>query len=691
MTATTTESNAKIPFSFEERVLIRSSSAGALKSPSPTSSTKTVRLESLAQWKDDAWIHPFSDIDLGFSSGSNNNGYNNRIAKVQMSISSHGTQRFPTNSSNGLDDLPVLPLWQNDHNEEGETSFVTSNDVYDNERYLSIPQGFFLSIRPAKGLTLEEEARAVQAVFQELIRKRLLTTPVTGGEWDVVEDDNKDTMEVGRNKNFSSPRLYQLIMPFDGAAWSSDALEQSFRRTLPKVCGNVGDDITGNYGNDRFFGWSGFEWSNFLVGYKDGGGELGRGDKQSLQHLTYNKMMWWTWTSSLWGNNQSNSSNGQSLSFGIQYQTTIPSNAKDWLPKKFLDETSKCPVGKRNAFEVLPLTTTDSNTANSYQLVPLAGKNVEAASEEIMNIPRPKFSYSVGIEQVLRRHHTNQGRFESSIDLNPLFDLDNGNSISCRMTYRQLLPNFLAPMWRSLRIVNGDNDGAGTVGDAFYSNSDQLQASVEWNAEDQSSILTVEAVSGQNNAESTSPSSSSSLSPLPSTVFISLEYTPSFLTIDDFPGDPNRGRVLPPARVTVRCDPLTVPEGDSTKTVVYSNSLLLLPPVPDLSMPFNVISLTSSLYAYIIGAIITILVRKGSERIKYKMYPEKRPQSKVTKLKMKLREKIGRVKAKLLGKEDTNAKQKDTPHKSTTSSDTRSESSDTGERTAGATAKDEVS
>jgi hypothetical protein len=685
MKATTTESHAKIPFSFEERVLISSPSTGALKSPSSTSTTKTVRLESLAQWKDDAWIHPFSDIDLIFLSGSNND-YNNRIVRVQMSISSHGTQRFPTNSSNDLDHVPVLPLWQNDHN-EGENSSVTSN-VHDNERYLSIPQGFFLSIRPVHGLTLEEEARAVQDVFQELIRKRLLTTPVTGGKWDVVEDDNKDYMVVGRN-NLSSPRLYQLILPFDGAAWSSDALEQSFRRTLPKVCGNVGDDENSNYGNDRFFGWSGLEWSNFLVGYKGGGGELGRGDKQSLQHLTYNKMMWWTWTSSSWGNNKGNS-NEQSLSFGIQYQTTIPSNAKDWLPNNFLDEASKCPVGKRNAFEVLPLTTTN-NTANSYQLVPLAGNNGKVASEENENLPGPKFSYSVGIEQVLRRHHTNQGRFESSIDLNPLFDLDSGSSISCRMTYRQLLPDFLTPMWRSLRIVNGDNDGAVTVGDAFYSDSDQLQASVEWNAEDQSSILTVEAVSGQNNAESTSSFSSSSLSTLPSTVFISLEYTPSFLTIDDFPGDPNRGRVLPPARVTVRCDPSTAPEGDSTKTIVYSNSLLLLPPVPDLSMPFNVISLTSSIYAYIIGAMVTILVRKGSERIKYKMHPDRRPKSKLTKLKTKLREKIGLVKAKLLGKEDTNAKQKDAPLESTTSSDTRSESSDTGKETAGETAKDKAS
>lgn len=599
MTATTTESNAKLPFAYDERILIRSSSTGAWQASSPSTTTKTIRLESLAQWKDDVWIHPFSDIDIGLSS---NKMYKDQISRVEMSISSHGAQRFP--SGKGLDHIPTLPLWSDDNQESSKISLPQ------NERYLTRPQGFFLSIRPVDGLTPEKEAKAVQAVFQELIRSRLLTTPVIGGEWDVIED--------------IKGRLYQLVLPFDGAAWSSDALGQSFRRTLPKVCDEEHQD--------RFFGWSALKWSNFLVGYKDGGGELGQGDTQSFQHLTYNKLMWWTWaTSSSSENNEIKNNNEQSLSFGIQYQTTIPPETRDWLPENFLDKNKQCPIGKRTAFEVL--SREDTATTNSYQLVPIIGINEEATREKQTST----FLYSVGIEQVLRRHHTNQGRFESSIELNPLFDMDNDDNsmLSCQLKYRQSFPNFLTPMWRSLRLVNGDNDDIATRGDAFYSNSDQLQPSVTWNPEDQSSILTVEAFSHPINAIS-----------LPSAFSISLEYAPSFLTIDDFPGDPNRGRVLPPASVTVRC------EGHSTDTIVYSNGLLLLPPVPDLSMPFNVISLTSSVYAYIIGAIITIIVRKGSEKIKYKMYPDKKPVSKVTKLKTKLREKLGSVKEKLLGKKE---------------------------------------
>jgi len=624
MTATA-ESTSKLPFAYDERILIRSSSTGSWKTESSsTTTTKTIRLESLSQWKNDAWIHPFSDIELGLSS---NNMYKDQISRVEMSISSHGAQRFPTGSK-GLDHVPTLPLGLDDDG-SSETS------VHENDGYLSKPQGFFLSIQPADGLSPKEEARAVQAVFQELMRSRLLTTPVTGGEWDVVE-------------NTEGGRLYQLILPFDGAAWSSDALAQSFRKTLPSVCEEE------QKGSDRFFGWSPLEWSNFLVGYKDGGGELGQGDSQSLQHLTYNKVMWWTWTSS--GKNEK-SNNEQSLSFGIQYQTTIPPEARDWLPETFLDKTSKCPIGKRTAFEVLPLS--DASPANSYQLVPIAGISDEATHDE--QTSSSNFLYSIGIEQALRRHHTNRGRFESSVELIPLFDTTD-NTISCQLKYRQAFPNFLCPMWRSLRITKNEIDDTANVGGAFYSNWDDLQASVTWDPDDKSSILTVETISHENSMEATT---------LPSAFSISLEYAPSFLTIDDFPGDPNRGRVLPPASVSVQCYPSA--EGHNTNMIVYSNSLLLLPPVPDLSMPFNVISLTSSLYAYIIGAIITILVRKGSEKIKYKMYPDKKPESKLTKIKTKLREKFGGVKAKFMGKKDTKSKQKDSPQESTSETHCKTE------------------
>ncbi|VEU38796.1 unnamed protein product [Pseudo-nitzschia multistriata] len=634
------EPRSEMPYSFEERLLVRSSPSdgqGTPASPLPATQTHSVRLESLAQWEEGSWIHPFSDIDMNLSASPApttsdlHAHYGGKIARVHMSVSSHGTRELFPDTPNSLDGVPVLPLWKDD------ASTDTNNNTDSSDRYCSGPQGFYLSVRTFDGLEPEEEANAVQAVFEELIRRRILVNPVTDGVWDVLDTAEQPARpaSVGASAVPSlSPRLYQLVMPFDAAAWSSDALAQSFRRTLPGVCkgkaGGGGDD-------DRFFGWSAQEWSDFLVGYRGGGGALGTGKTPSQQHPTFNKIMWWTWTASTKnGSENSDGATNLGLSFGIQYQTMVPAEDTDWLPDAFAsEETPRCPIGTRASFEVLP--TEEKAHTGGYRLVPMTASSdshSEGTSEET-----PQFAYQVNVDQVLRRHHTNRGRFESSIETKPLDDAVSSGGNHCRLTYRQVLPDFLAPMWRTLKVVSGESTGANQYNGNQHTDSDRLHASVEWNHEDQSSVLYVEAASG----------TLSDPSALPPNIFVSLEYAPSFLTIDDFPGDPNRGRVLPPARVAVRCDPFVAGSAPVTPTVVYSNALLLLPPVPDLSMPFNVVSVGSSVYAYCIGAIVTLLVRKAPDKIKYKMYPDKKPESKLIRIKNKLREKIGRAKSKLLG------------------------------------------
>ena len=61
-------------------------------------------------------------------------------------------------------------------------------------------------------------------------------------------------------------------------------------------------------------------------------------------------------------------------------------------------------------------------------------------------------------------------------------------------------------------------------------------------------------------------------------------------------------------------------------------------------MPFNVISLTSSMYAYIVGALITLMVRKASESIRYKLHPDEKPKSKLRKLKDRILSKFQKPK-----------------------------------------------
>jgi hypothetical protein len=76
---------------------------------------------------------------------------------------------------------------------------------------------------------------------------------------------------------------------------------------------------------------------------------------------------------------------------------------------------------------------------------------------------------------------------------------------------------------------------------------------------------------------------------------------------------------------------------------LFSQSVLLLTPLPDMSMPFNVLSLSCTLFAFIVGSLINVLVRRGTERVKYQLDPRSKPKSKLNKLKDKAR----RVKERL--------------------------------------------
>jgi hypothetical protein len=156
-------------------------------------------------------------------------------------------------------------------------------------------------------------------------------------------------------------------------------------------------------------------------------------------------------------------------------------------------------------------------------------------------------------------------------------------------------------------VVSSD-DGDGSI----------IQPFVEW-SNDGTSIVTF------------------SSSTVPSSLLLSLDYHPNFLTYDDFPGDPNRGRELTPAVVTVNCQ-------SRISYQVYSNSPLILPPVPDMSMPFNVLSLACSLYAYLVGTLVTLLVKRASEKVTYKLHPDKKPKSKIEKIKEKIKLKFQRRK-----------------------------------------------
>jgi Gpi16 subunit, GPI transamidase component len=123
-----------------------------------------------------------------------------------------------------------------------------------------------------------------------------------------------------------------------------------------------------------------------------------------------------------------------------------------------------------------------------------------------------------------------------------------------------------------------------------------------------------------------------------STLTVSLDYNPILLNIDSFPADPNRGMEVPPSVLEIAGNTL------------YSNSLLILPPVPDMSMPYNVISLTCTMYVFLIGSMVNLLVKRASDKVRYAVYPEQVQKSKVRVLRERWAKWRDGMKQRLLGR-----------------------------------------
>lgn len=134
------------------------------------------------------------------------------------------------------------------------------------------------------------------------------------------------------------------------------------------------------------------------------------------------------------------------------------------------------------------------------------------------------------------------------------------------------------------------------------------------------------------------------------TFSMSLQFEPRFWSLDSIPGDPNRGIELPPLVVDF-----------AQGSFLSSKTVLLLPPLPDLSMPFNVLSLSCTLYAFIIGSTMSLLIRKASQGVQEDLDPsKKRPtitqalKGKSMVLLDKLRGKIGLISVNSKGKPFSN-------------------------------------
>jgi hypothetical protein len=227
--------------------------------------------------------------------------------------------------------------------------------------------------------------------------------------------------------------------------------------------------------------------------------------------------------------------------------------------------------------------------------------------------------WHVGLHVLRPNGVANSGTLRSTIRNDHTF-------CGAEISFRQTIPAVLVPRWQSLEMMLVQSS---TLAGRLIPWTELTNRDIVWQTDG-----TVE----MQFRHELSPESS---------LFVSLDYHAAFLSFENIPGDANRGIELPPIQVSfvsTTCSSSSVQKTNGTGTSMhtgrgsaqlYSQSVLLLTPLPDMSMPFNVLSLTCTLFAFIIGSLINVLVRRGTEHVKYQLDPSSKPKSKLNKLKQK--------------------------------------------------------
>lgn len=113
------------------------------------------------------------------------------------------------------------------------------------------------------------------------------------------------------------------------------------------------------------------------------------------------------------------------------------------------------------------------------------------------------------------------------------------------------------------------------------------------------------------------------LLPPKTTLLFSIQLEKAFLRLSEHPPDANRGFDIPSGVATFQVmDPCSTVTSAFTATR-YSEPLLVPLPTPDFSMPYNVITMTSTVIAFFVGSMLNTLLRKAP-RIKEMMSKDKK-------------------------------------------------------------------
>eukprot|EP01126_Amoeba_proteus_P027584 TRINITY_DN2737_c0_g2_i1.p1 TRINITY_DN2737_c0_g2~~TRINITY_DN2737_c0_g2_i1.p1 ORF type:complete len:453 (-),score=66.37 TRINITY_DN2737_c0_g2_i1:166-1524(-) len=273
-------------------------------------------------------------------------------------------------------------------------------------------------------------------------------------------------------------------------------------------------------------------------------------------------------------------------------------------------DLSACPLARSSLVHV-----TTSNVSNHMEIgqIPSESYNVYTLTEAILPLfsilVYPNFAQNSGRAPVfMNRYLTGYGRDSSGVVIHIINSLNRG----VHFIFLQSIPWYLRVYYHTLRVslnqtlipiseIFGDRSNYHILPGKDRERSSVLEFFYYLPA---NSILTLE-----------------------------LQVERALLHWTEYPPDPNRGFDIGPAVLQVLSVENLKTHNFPTQSVIsspsfclYTNGLMVMMPLPDFSMPYNVITLSSTVVALFFGQIVSALTRRyGSTYVGGREFISRRP------------------------------------------------------------------
>ncbi|KDO22438.1 hypothetical protein SPRG_12719 [Saprolegnia parasitica CBS 223.65] len=232
-------------------------------------------------------------------------------------------------------------------------------------------------------------------------------------------------------------------------------------------------------------------------------------------------------------------------------------------------------ASEKPAFVTMPAVAIDRHRNIYKHILPLAG--LRSVHEPWLATPPPPAPKSFWHSASVHRYLTGFGQVRGGVAMRVL---NKDPKAPLQIAYNETIPSFMRVYFSSLRVAINGKRLDGNASSVVMTPATTLGALTHLRV-----VLTL---------------------PPQSRLELAYAFEKSFLPIESHPPDASRGFDAPAASVHVT--------RGRHATILYTEPLLVQLPVPDFSMPYNVICLTSTVVSMAMGSFVNTLLRHERKR-----------------------------------------------------------------------------